>query len=131
MPATLVEVRRPYSDADATAVIEAVHASLVAAFRIPDRDRTVRLVEHDPARFAVSPTLGTPEWYTLITIDCFSGRTIDAKRALYAEIVQRLEPLGIPRDHVKVVVHDVPRENWGLRGGQAGSDIELDFVVEV
>ena len=131
MPASQVEVRRPYTDAEAAALLDAVHASLVAAFRIPEDDRTVRLVEHDPARFAVSPSLDTPERYTIVTIDCFSGRTLDAKRALYAEIVTRFEPLGIPRDHVKIIVHDVPRENWGLRGGQAGSDIQLDFTVEV
>jgi phenylpyruvate tautomerase PptA (4-oxalocrotonate tautomerase family) len=61
----------------------------------------------------------------------YSGRSLDAKRALYRAIVENLEPLGIPRDHVKVVVCESPRENWGISGGRAGSDADLGFEVEV
>ena len=42
-----------------------------------------------------------------------------------------LGPLGIPADHVTVLLREVPRENWGIRGGQAASDVELGFTVEV
>jgi hypothetical protein len=44
----------------------------------------------------------------------------------------RLEqPLGIPRDHVKILLREIPRENWGIRGGQAGCDVDLGFLIEV
>jgi hypothetical protein len=39
--------------------------------------------------------------------------------------------LGIPRDHVMIVLHEVPRENWGIRGGQAACDVDLGFKVGV
>jgi phenylpyruvate tautomerase PptA (4-oxalocrotonate tautomerase family) len=45
--------------------------------------------------------------------------------------VLNLEALGIPRDHVKIVLREIPRENWGIRGGQAGCDVELGFKVDV
>lgn len=130
MPKTLIEVRREYSPTEETALMEAVHHSLVAAFRIPPDDRTVRLVVHPPHRFLPSPRLTEPDRATVVSIDCFAGRSLDAKRQLYAEICERFEALGIPRDHVWILLREIPRENWGLRG-QAGSDIELGFTIEV
>jgi phenylpyruvate tautomerase PptA (4-oxalocrotonate tautomerase family) len=56
---------------------------------------------------------------------------MDAKRALYAAIVRNLEELGTPRDHVKILLREIPRENWGIRGGQAGCDVDLGFKVDV
>ena len=66
-----------------------------------------------------------------MTIDAFAGRSLDAKRELYRTIAGNLEALGIPKDHVKIVLHEVPRENWGIRGGQAGSDVELGYKIDV
>lgn len=131
MPSALIEVRRRYSDAEEVAIIDAVHGALVAAFRIPEQDKHVRLVAHEPHRFACPPHLADPERATMVAIDCFAGRSLDAKRALYAEIVARLEPLGIPRDHVTITLREIGTENWGIRGGQAASDVDLGFDVNV
>ncbi|HWD61305.1 MAG TPA: tautomerase family protein [Humibacter sp.] len=131
MPATLIEVRRQYSTAEEIAIIEAVHGALVAAFRIPPEDKDVRLVVHEPHRFACSPTRTSPEFFTMVSIDCFAGRSVEAKRELYKQIVDRLATVGIPRDHVTIVVRDLPTESWGIRGGQAACDVELGFDVNV
>lgn len=131
MPATLIEIRRACTPEQEVALIEAVHAALVEAFRIPPADKTVRLVAHAPHRMACSPKLEQPELFTLVSIDAFAGRSLDAKRALYQSIVTRLEALGIPRSHVKILLRELPRENWGIRGGQAGCDLDLGFKVEV
>jgi hypothetical protein len=42
-----------------------------------------------------------------------------------------LEPLGIPADHISIVVRDIPTTNWGIRGGAAACDIDLGFDVNV
>ena len=131
MPFAQIEVRRPYSQAEEVAILDAVHAALVAAFLIPTRDRHLRLLSHEPHRFAVPPTLTQPEFFTLVSVDCFSGRSVQAKRALYAEIVARLAALGIPRDHISIVLRESEAQNWGLRAGQAACDIDLGFTVEV
>jgi phenylpyruvate tautomerase PptA (4-oxalocrotonate tautomerase family) len=131
MPHAVVEVRRPYSEAEEVAIIDAIHGALIAAFRIPPQDKHVRLVAHQPHRFAVPPTLTEPDLFTLVSIDCFSGRTVQAKRNLYAEIVDRLEVLGIPRDHVSVTLRESDAENWGIRGGRAACDVDLGFNVQV
>lgn len=131
MPNVLIEVRRPYPPEQETALLGAVHAALREAFKIPGHDRTLRLVVHDPHKFAVSPELSKPEAYTLVTIEAFAGRSLEAKRLLYREIVGNLEKLGIPRDHITIVLHEIPLDNWGIRSGQMASDIDLDFQVEV
>lgn len=131
MPTVLIEVRRHYSQAEEIAIIDAVHGALVTAFAIPAKDKNVRLVVHDPHRFAVPAQLAQPEYRTLVSIDCFSGRSLEAKRMLYAGIVENLAALSIPGDHVMITLHEVDRDNWGIRGGQAASDVDLGFNVQV
>jgi phenylpyruvate tautomerase PptA (4-oxalocrotonate tautomerase family) len=131
MPNVLIEVRKSYSPDEETAIMEGVHAALRGAFRILPGDKHVRLVVHEPHRFACPPDRRHPELETLVSIDAFAGRSLDAKRKLYRAIVANLEPLGIPKDHVKIVLREIPRENWGIRGGQAGSDVDLGFKVDV
>ncbi|TQM27898.1 phenylpyruvate tautomerase PptA (4-oxalocrotonate tautomerase family) [Microbacterium kyungheense] len=130
MPSVLIEVRREYSPAEEVALIDAVHASLVAAFRIPDEDRFSRLVSYPPHRMVDGPAPGVADGYTRVTIDCFPGRSLEAKRALYREIVERLEPFGIPREKVSILLRESAFENWGS-GGVPAADAELGFTVEV
>ncbi len=131
MPSVVIEVRKGYAPEQETALMEAVHAALRAAFRILPGDRNVRLLVHAPHRFACPPHLAQPDLYTHVSIDAFAGRSLDAKRALYRAIVENLGALGIPKDHVKILLRDLPRENWGIRGGQAACDVELGFEVDV
>ena len=131
MPKTLVEVRRSYDADRARQILDAVHEALVAAFRIPREDRGVRLIAHAPERFDPPDGLAHPESYTLVTIDCFAGRSLDAKRRLYAEIAVRLAVAGIPRGHVSVILREIPLENWGTTPGVPAADVDLGFDVEV
>jgi phenylpyruvate tautomerase PptA (4-oxalocrotonate tautomerase family) len=131
MPYVLIETRREYSEAEEVALMDAVHGALQRAFRIPPSDRHVRLLAHEPHRFACPPGKAQPDRYTQVSVDAFAGRSIDAKRALYRQIVESLEPLGIPRDHISIVVRDIPLTNWGIRGGAAACDIDLGFDVNV
>jgi phenylpyruvate tautomerase PptA (4-oxalocrotonate tautomerase family) len=131
MPSVLIEVRRTHTPEQETALMEAVHAALVSAFRILPSDRNVRLMVHEPHRFACPPHLAQPELYTHVSIDAFAGRSLEAKRALYRAVVENLGARGIPKDHVKILLRELPRENWGIRGGQAAIDIELGFKIDV
>ncbi|MCB0919723.1 MAG: tautomerase family protein [Actinobacteria bacterium] len=131
MPHAMIEVRRRWTDNEEVAIIDAVHGAMVSAFRIPTKDKHVRLMVHEPHRFAAPADLAQPEFLTIVTIDCFAGRSVDAKRKLYTEIVERLSLLGIPADHVSVLLRDSPTENWGIRGGQAACDIDLGFEIRV
>jgi phenylpyruvate tautomerase PptA (4-oxalocrotonate tautomerase family) len=129
MPLVRIETRRWMTQDTKQSALDAVHASLVAAFKIPDHDRNQRIVEYESADFEVSA--GKGEHFTIVTIDAFAGRSVEAKRTLYQELVSRLAPLGIPPNDLLVVIHDVPLESWGTRGGKAACDIDIGFQIKV
>lgn len=131
MPSVLIERREASSAEHEVDIMEAVHSALRDAFRIKPTDRNVRLVVHEPHRFMCPPDREKPEAYTHVSIDAFAGRSVEAKRALYKAIVNNFEALGIPKDHVKILVRDVPLTDWGIRGGQAACDVELGFELNV
>lgn len=131
MPSVLIEVRQQYLTEIEEEIMEAVHAALREAFKILPGDRNVRLLVHEPHRFQCPPDREKPEYYTHISIDCFSGRSIDAKRLLYKAIVNNLAVFGIPGDHIKIMLREITAENWGIRGGQAACDVDLGFKVDV
>jgi phenylpyruvate tautomerase PptA (4-oxalocrotonate tautomerase family) len=131
VPSVLIEVRQQYATDTEQQLMEAVHAALRECFKIKPTDRNVRLVVHEPHRFACPPDRDKPAYYTHISIDCFAGRSLEAKRALYRRIVGNLEPFGIPNDHVKIMLREITPENWGIRGGQAACDVELGFDINV
>ncbi|GAB7078782.1 tautomerase family protein [Megalodesulfovibrio paquesii] len=131
MPSVLIEVRQAYPRETEEGIMEAVHTALRESFKIKPNDRNVRLLVHEPHRFACPPEREKPEWYTHISIDCFAGRSLDAKRALYRAIVTNLQAFGIPADHIKILLREITPENWGIRGGQAACDVELGFKIDV
>lgn len=62
----------------------------------------------------------------------FPGQSLEAKRKLYAALVRNLEERpGIPPEAVLVVLHEPAMECWGIRGGNAATDVELGFQVKV
>jgi len=45
------------------------------------------------------------------------GRTAEQKRAVIEKVTQALvEAVGAPKETVRVWIHDVPKENWGIAG---------------
>ena len=120
MPSTLITLRKPRPPAERAALIDAVHAAMVEALKIPPQDRCLRLQTFAPEDFAVPTDAG--ESFTLIEISLYPGRSLAAKRALYAGLVERLAAFGIAAQELRVILHEVPSENWGLRG-IAGCDV--------
>jgi 5-carboxymethyl-2-hydroxymuconate isomerase len=131
MPSALIEVRQQYSPDIESEIMEAVHEALREAFKIHPGDRNVRLLVHEPHRFQCPPDREKPEYYTHISIDCFAGRSLEAKRKLYKAIVNNLSQFGIPANHVKIMLREITAENWGIRGGLAACDVDLGFEIEV
>ena len=131
MPSAIIEVRRSYSQEEETGLMESVHASIVAAFKVSPVHRNVTLVVHAAHRFLGRTDCPDPERLTNISIFVLPGRSVEAKRRLYQEIVGRLETFGIPRACVLVRLNELPAENIAVRGGQAVCDVELGYPVDV
>jgi phenylpyruvate tautomerase PptA (4-oxalocrotonate tautomerase family) len=128
MPNTLIVTRAGWIT-DPAAVIGAVQSALREALKIPEWDRTLRLIEQPASHFAVPP--GRGEKFTLVEVTMFSGRSMDAKRSLYRAIVRNLAALGVPSLDIKIALIETPPENWGLRGGMPASEIDLGFKIDV
>lgn len=131
MPSVLIEVRKEYNKEEGIKIINAVHSALQTAFKILSADKVVRLVIHSPDKFACPSNLNKPECYTYINIDAYSGRSIDAKRSLFKTIVENLEGLGIPKDHVLILLRETSPENWGIEGGQVAGEVKLGYKIDV
>lgn len=125
-----IEVRGRWLDDRKAAFIDAVHEAMVAAPRIPPRDRVSRIVEHEPENFVTPPNPG--EKFTRIELTMFAGRSPEAGRTLYWTIVRNLKPFHVPPNDVRIVLMEVPMENPGIRGGRAAGEIaDLGFEVRV
>jgi len=84
---------------------------------------------YEPAR-RIFPA-GRSGRYTRVEIIMFSGRSLNAKRSLYKTVVSNLSGLGVPANEIKIILIEVPPENWGLRGGLPASEIDLGFRIDV
>lgn len=48
------------------------------------------------------------------------GRTVEQKRAVIEKVTQALvDAIDAPKENVRVWIHDVPKENWGISGVSA------------
>lgn len=129
MPFAKIEVRRTRTPAEVEALIEAIYQAQREALLVPEGDRQIRYVEHKPEHFAVPP--GKTENDTFVEVILFPGRSVEAKRRLYQEIVARFGALGIAAADVFIVLHEPPLENWGIRGGVPATEVDLGFNLRV
>jgi len=53
----------------------------------------------------------------VVTVEMWEGRTVEQKRRLVKAITEAMvEHADARPDALHVIIHDVPRESWGLAG---------------
>ena len=129
MPHAVVHRLSAAPPIDRRAVIEAVNRAFVDALKVPKDTHPVRLCEHGDDAFLIPRQSSAA--FTLIEATVYPGRTIETKRRLYAQMVHELGKTGIAAEDIRIVLYEVPRENWGLKGGIPASEIDLGFEVEI
>jgi 4-oxalocrotonate tautomerase len=56
----------------------------------------------------------------VVTIEMYEGRSTEQKQALVERVTDAMvEEADAPRESLDVIIHDVPKENWG-RDGKLG-----------
>ena len=106
-----------------TAIGDAVHDAMVATIGVPPDDRFRIITGHaaddlvcDPAYLGIERSADC----VLIQITISEGRSIDAKKALFAAIANGLhERVGLRREDVFVNLVEVKKENWSFGNGVA------------
>ena len=129
MPLVKVSLLKGRSKEEKKALLDGIHAALMDAFKIPENDRNQRIFEFELDNFDIPE--GKTSNYTLIEIDVFPGRSLDAKRKLYQTTVQNLKGLDIQPNDLLIVLKEPPLDNWGVRGGTPASEIDLGFKLDV
>jgi phenylpyruvate tautomerase PptA (4-oxalocrotonate tautomerase family) len=129
MPIVRIEISAGFPPVYKKALLDGVHEALVFAFKIPDDDRQQVLFELPDGHF---DTGGRSRQCCLVQITAFQGRSREAKRALYARIVENLANApGIAPADVLIVLNEQDRVNWGVQGGQVADEVDLGFNVNV
>ncbi len=106
-----------------------IHEALVESIKIPQTDFNQRIIEFDPADIHVSA--GKTEKFVLVEITMFPGRSREAKKKMYAGIVDRLGALGVPPADVMIVLNEPPLVNWGIHGGHPADETDIGFDLKV
>jgi len=55
----------------------------------------------------------------VVIVEMWEGRTDEQKEKLIEGITKAFEEIGVPAEVLNIIIHDIPKTNWGLRGGQA------------
>lgn len=129
MPLVKISICKGRSREEKKVLLDAVHSALVDAFEIPIGDRHQILVEVEPDNFEYPE--GKTKDYTIIEMTVFPGRSVEAKRKLYQNIVGNLQKLNIQPNDVLIVLKEPPLENWGIRGGYPANEVDLGFKLDV
>ena len=53
----------------------------------------------------------------LVTIEMYEGRSVEQKKNLVKEVTEAVvRTTGTTEDHVWIIIKDVPKHNWGMKG---------------
>jgi phenylpyruvate tautomerase PptA (4-oxalocrotonate tautomerase family) len=128
MPIAKIEVCRPRSALEVAALIEAVCQAQCLALQLPEDDKQIRYVEHKVEHCPVPPSKTANS--TLVEIQIFPGRSLEAKRKLFGESARRFGELGIQPSDSTINLHQPSLDNWGV-GGLLASAVNLGFKLDV
>ena len=105
-----------------------VHSCLQDAIGTPENKRFQRFfpLENEDFYYPEDRT----KQYTIIEIVMFEGRSVPAKKKLTRLLFERInQQLGIAIEDVEIVMFELPKHNWGIRG-IPGDELVLNYVVE-
>jgi 4-oxalocrotonate tautomerase len=55
----------------------------------------------------------------VVTVQMWAGRTDEQKEKLIKSITKAFEDIGVKPESLHIIIHDIPKTNWGTRGEQA------------
>src|ERR1700716_2002605 len=123
MPLVRVSLRRGKSDDYKKAIGDGVYKAMREAFNVPEEDRFVVVSEHSESEFQFSKTyldIARSDDLVIIQITANNTRTVEQKKALFAEIAELLSVSpGLRKEDVFINLVDVPKENWSFGNGVA------------
>jgi phenylpyruvate tautomerase PptA (4-oxalocrotonate tautomerase family) len=100
-----------------------VYRAMLDTIAVPADDNFQVITEHDPDSLVYDPGylgIRRTDGFIAIQITLNEGRTVEAKRKLYAAIAQRLRrEYGVRPEDVFISLVEVKKENWSFGNGVA------------
>lgn len=123
MPLVRIDFIEGRSEADIAAISDAVHQALVSVAGVPERDRFQVITAHPPGRLVYNRGyLGIDRTDGIVIVQVFfsTGRTEDAKRALYSKVVSNISERTATRaQDVFITLSENTRADWSFGNGVA------------
>ena len=122
MPLLRIDLYEGCSDTEMKVLLDAVHKAMLAAFKVPERDRYQIVHEHRPASMIMEDTgLGIPRTEKFICIQVTTRpRTRKEKEHFYRLVVDELEKTcGVAPTDVMVNMVTCQDEDWSFGLGRA------------
>lgn len=122
MPLLRFDLIEGRTDAELTALLDAAHRAMLAAFKVPEGDRYQIVNEHKPSRMIVEDTgLGIPRSKNVVFLQVTTRpRPKAMKEAFYRLLVEELDKsCGIAPADVVVSMVSNSDEDWSFGHGRA------------
>jgi phenylpyruvate tautomerase PptA (4-oxalocrotonate tautomerase family) len=130
VPVVRVEIYRGFETGYKKRILDGVHQALVSSFKIPESDRNQLIYEIDEDHFERSANKSKS--FVLISITAFKGRSREAKRLLYQNIVSNLQSSpGIHPKDILITINEPELVNWGIHGGKCADETDIGFDLDV
>jgi phenylpyruvate tautomerase PptA (4-oxalocrotonate tautomerase family) len=102
---------------------EVVYRAMVDTINVPAKDNFQIITEHDKTSLIYDPDyLGIHRTDGMVVIQVIlnEGRTVEAKKAFYKTVADRLHAeLGVRTEDVLINLVEVKKENWSFGNGVA------------
>lgn len=122
MPLVRIDAMTGRTPEQVKALLDASHRAMLAAFKVPERDRYQIYNEHAPNHFIVQDTgLGIARTNNVIVVTVISRpRTEEMKRSFYAELCRELkQACGMEPSDVMVSLVTNTDADWSFGNGRA------------
>lgn len=122
MPLLYFNVLEGRTDAELKTMLDAAHRAMLAAFKVPERDRYQIVNEYRPSRMIVEDTgLGIPRTDKVVVVQVVSRpRGKEAKQKFYKLLTEELQKsCGIDPSDVMVSIIENSDEDWSFGLGRA------------
>ena len=122
MPLLKFDLIEGRNEQEITTLLDAAHRAVLAAFKVPQRDRYQIVTEHKPYHFMIQDTgLNIERTRSLVVLTVVtSPRSTESKQAFYAELTRELEEsCGIAPSDVIVSIVGNTTADWSFGNGVA------------
>jgi phenylpyruvate tautomerase PptA (4-oxalocrotonate tautomerase family) len=122
MPLIRIDVIEGRSAAELKELLDAIHCAMLAAFKVPERDRYQIVHEHSPAEMRLDNTgLGIPRTERIVMVQVTTRPRSQLEKQNFYELVcqELLRRCGVKASDIVVSITQNADEDWSFGYGRA------------